>query len=240
MRLNAEVCKAICVSEIEAGAWAGPEEKGRKMFGRMLEAAQRLPARTLPEDAPDGPRTRVWSDLHVGHANIIRHGERPFDDRGGDGRRCSARGPAPSARKAGSSWSATRRCCGPRDRKPGERFASMPGRESLLVFGNHDVTRIGAVEPRGFDRIFCAVCADGDPPLLTHLPMRNVPAGAVNVHGHAHQAPARNSPYINVSVEHLECKPAELARLRTLARELVAGRYPAGRTTAERLREIGA
>ena len=43
--------------------------------------------------------------------------------------------------------------------------------------------------------------APGDPPLLlTHIPLVKVPLGAVNVHGHIHQAPVTDTPHINVCV----------------------------------------
>ena len=49
--------------------------------------------------------------------------------------------------------------------------------------------------------------AAGEPPLLllTHVPLVEVPAGAVNVHGHLHEqeSPTRNQ-HVSVSVEQSE------------------------------------
>ena len=79
----------------------------------------------------------------------------------------------------------------------------------------------------------------GDPPLLwTHYPLREVPEGHVNIHGHEHGKPLRMSPHINVSVEQLEYEPISLTKLRRLARALVAGQYPPGRTTIERIASL--
>ena len=61
------------------------------------------------------------------------------------------------------------------------------------------------------------------------MPLPEVPAGHVNVHGHAHDAPVTRTPHVNVSVEQLDYRPLSLARLRRLARRLVEGHYPAGR-----------
>ena len=72
------------------------------------------------------------------------------------------------------------------------------------------------------------------------MPLAKVPGGAVNVHGHTHDSAATDSPHVNVSVEQMEYRPVTLARLRGLARELQAGRYPDGKTAAERLAAMGA
>ena len=62
------------------------------------------------------------------------------------------------------------------------------------MLGNHDVDPVN----RRFevDRRDIGLYAEGDPPLLlTHIPLRHVPAGSVNVHGHLHvqEAPTPDS-----------------------------------------------
>ena len=74
------------------------------------------------------------------------------------------------------------------------------------------------------------MCAGGDPPLLlTHVPLLQVPDGAVNVHGHLHgeESPTRDR-HLNVSVEQLNYRPVRLSEIRRLARRLVAGRIVPG------------
>ena len=79
----------------------------------------------------------------------------------------------------------------------------------------------------------------GDPPLLwTHYPLREVPEGHVNIHGHEHGKAPEMSPHINVSVEQLEYEPITLTRLRGLARALIKGDYPPGATTIERIANL--
>ena len=105
-----------------------------------------------------------------------------------------------------------------------------------LVLGNHDVNRLGELNVEGFEEVHPTLFADGDPPLLmTHMPLRHVPEGCVNVHGHTHNAAPTSTRHVNVSVEQIRYQPVELERIRRLARELVADRYPAGETTAERI-----
>ena len=130
------------------------------------------------------------------------------------------------------------------DRDPGrrlERVASAPGRK-LLVLGNHDFTRRGKVARTGFDDAWMTLLMGTDPALaVTHVPLERVPAGTVNVHGHVHNnEPLRPGRYINICVEHTEYRPVALEAIVRLAAELVDGRTPAGDTTIERLRAIGA
>ena len=57
-----------------------------------------------------------------------------------------------------------------------------------LVLGNHDVDPINQVRPFEAERRTVTLYAAGDPPLLlTHVPLLQVPHGAVNVHGHVHE-----------------------------------------------------
>ena len=109
------------------------------------------------------------------------------------------------------------------------RVRSAPGRRKILVFGNHEVNRVGAVDADGFDEVYSTLFVSGDPPLLlTHMPLRNVPAGCVNVHGHLHHRRVPGpSRHINVSVERVGYRPRSLTSVRRLAGRLVA-RAPAG------------
>ena len=122
-----------------------------------------------------------------------------------------------------------------------ERVTMAPGRK-VLVLGNHDFTRRGKVAQTGFDEAWMTLLVTTDPPLaFTHIPLGDVPAGTVNVHGHAHNnEPLRSGRYVNICVEHTDYRPLPLQAIVRLAAELVDGREPAGETTVERLRAIGA
>ena len=126
----------------------------------------------------------VWSDLHLGHANIIEYQDRPFldvDDQDEE------------------IWNAWERALDPDtvlvvvgDVAMGdavceatwERIRRTPGHKHL-VLGNHDVTGGGEGRTQGFDDVWSVMTSAGDPALLwTHYPLLEVPEGHVNVHGH--------------------------------------------------------
>ena len=70
------------------------------------------------------------------------------------------------------------------------------------MFDNRELGIAGVGVP-GLDEIHSVLYADGDPPLLmTHFPLRRVPEGCVNLHGHLHNATVQDSTrHINVCVE---------------------------------------
>ena len=241
--LDAAGCKRLHDAELRLGAQGRLQHKhdGRRMYRRMLKGTQGLPAL----DAPDGPSADrnvwIWSDLHIGHFKIIMYAERPFENAVEMDEVLYAHW-RQTVPKDDAIWNLGDVAMGAGlNVHTWERIASMPGRKKLLVCGNHDLTDSGKLRVDGFDRVLSTMYAPGDPPLvLTHVPLQTVPPGAVNVHGHVHQAAARDSPHINVSVEQIDYRPVRLDRVRKLARGLAAGRCPAGRTTAARLAVIGA
>lgn len=234
-----EALKTIYSAQLEAAAapGGGDSHHGSKTFRAMLRAASALPARRL---AAVGD-VWLWSDLHFGHANIIRYTKRPF-----------ASAEEMDARLY-ENWAATvgaedtvvfvgdvamRQAVG---EHTWQRIRAAPGIAKHLVFGNHDLTASGGLRVAGFNDICAVLSIDGDPPLLcTHMPLHDVPAGCVNVHGHTHDEKPRRSAHINVSVEQLEYRPVALDAVRSLAKELVAERYPQGATTLERIRSLRA
>ena len=121
-----------------------------------------------------------------------------------------------------------------------QRIRDLDCRQRHLVIGNHDLTATGQLRAAGFDRVWSAMVSGGEPPLIwTHYPLNEVPEGYVNIHGHVHDSPPRQSPHINVSVEQLDYSPVPLFAPRALARVLVRGECPQGNTTLERLQVIG-
>ena len=106
------------------------------------------------------------------------------------------------------------------------RVRNSPGHHKHLVLGNHDLTGSGRVRVEGFDDVWSVMTSGRILPLIwTHCPLRDVPESHVNIHGHEHAAPPRNSRHINVSVEQLHCEPLSLTRLRRLAQALAAGQF---------------
>ena len=99
-----------------------------------------------------------------------------------------------------------------------ERLRRRPGRK-ILVVGNHDRAHIRRLR-RAFEVVACAHLA-GDPDLLfTHVPLDDVPAGCVNVHGHVHRKTSVDACRINVCVEQIGYRPVPVSDVRMLARRL--------------------
>ena len=121
-----------------------------------------------------------------------------------------------------------------------KRVRQTPGRK-ILVYGNHEATADGVFGYEAFDEVHSTLCVDGDPPLLlTHIPLRVVPNGCVNIHGHLHQKRVPESTrHINISVEQLQYRPHALTALRALSQHLVKGETVRGRTTGDQLDWIG-
>ena len=199
----------------------------------MLAETRRRPPGTWTPDRP----AWVWSDLHLHHRNIIRYTKRPFTS-------CEQMdGVLHGNWRHVVGEEDVMLCCGDialaGSLKPIrlDRVTMAPGRK-VLVLGNHDFTRRGKVAQTGFDEAWMTLLVTTDPPLaFTHIPLGDVPAGTVNVHGHVHNnEPLRSGRYVNICVEHTDYRPLPLQAIVRLAAELVDGREPAGETTVERLR----
>ena len=239
MNTDPETAKRAFVAQLEARAkpGGGDARHSGSEFRAMLRACRELPARELDDAA--FKTVWVWSDLHLGHDNIIRYANRPFRTAEemdavlyrnwartvGDGDLLLFVGDLAMRKAIGEhTW---------------ETIRSSPGRAKHLVVGNHDLTGSGVVRVDGFDDICSALTVDGDPPLaFTHMPLAEVPQGVVNVHGHTHDEQPRRSRHINVSVEQIDYRPVALDRIKALARELLAERYPDGTTTLGRIASL--
>ena len=232
--MDAQSFKQLYEQQLETAS--GDARHGRRTFRAMLRASRDLPARDL---AASADTTWVWSDLHLGHENIIRYTNRPFGDVeemdahlyanwdaavGEDDTLIFVGDLAMRTAICDATW---------------QRVREGAGRSKILVVGNHDLTGSGDLRVDGFDDICSVLRIDGDAPLVfTHMPLTTVPDGWVNVHGHTHDAAPTRSPHINVSVEQLAYRPIRLDRILTLAKEVVAGRYPEGATTRERIANL--
>ena len=201
------------------------ERRNEKGFRRG-----RVPAPALREPGSGGAvelegadsRVWIWADLHLGDADALTFFGRPF--RSVDDmdhllveRWQSVIGPNDLVVCLGD---VTR---GVTSLPSLERLGGLPGRK-VLVFGNHDRSA------KGFHVVCGSVYTHGDPPLLlTHVPLRRVPPGCVNVHGHLHVGRVKSSTaHVNVSVEQLDYRPRRLTDIRRLAgvlrpRAVVAG-----------------
>ena len=221
--LVADLDRPTCASDERAGA------------ARILTASCHLPPGDIQEaDAA----VWVWSDLHLGHAETIVAFARPFKtiDEMDDalfGRWRRVVGPDDVIVCLGdvAVQGVSRRCV--------RRLREAPGRK-VLVVGNHDPSHRGVVDIDAFHEVYGTVYVGGDPPLLlTHKPLRGVPAACASVHGHLHGARMPGEmPYINVSVEQVCYRPQRLTAIRRLAARLVTGEVVGGLTTAGQLERV--
>ena len=104
---------------------------------------------------------------------------------------------------------------------------TLPSRK-INILGNHDVAAMHAPFTNGWDASFGALVIASTPPLVvTHCPLRSVPAGAVNVHGHLHRrVDRRDDPHINVAVEQTGYQPVAASALIAEAARRLAGETP--------------
>ena len=222
-------------AELEAALACAGGKTRKRTFTRMVQAVTEHRGAELTD--PD-EEILVWSDLHLGHANIIEYQDRPFldvADQDAELWRAWERIDPDAVLVVVGDVAMGEAVCD----ATWERVRAAPGREKHLIIGNHDVTGPGEIRTRGFDHVWSVMVSAGSPPLVwTHYPLAEVPEGHVNVHGHRHGAPPGRSPHINVAIEQLEYEPVRLDRLRRLARALVEGHYPPGATTIERIAHL--
>ena len=212
-----------------------PRVNRRQTEALIRQAGTIGPAACTEPDAT----TWIWSDLHLGHEHSRSVFGRPFPTA------AAVDEAMMGAWYEQVSEGETIICLGDVT-VDGEALAhhqewwrKAPGAK-WLVLGNHDVDPVNQIRPVEVDRTAVTLYAAGDPPLLlTHVPLLQVPQGAVNVHGHVHEqeSPTRNR-HVNVSVEQLDYRPARLSEVRRLARRLMEGRTVPGQTTGARLNVV--
>ena len=181
----------------------------------------------LRMDEAQARQTWIWSDLHLRDRASVRIHRRPFwtwrtHDRALRRRWRRTVGPDDTMIHAGDF--------APEYMHEGARCAlleTLPGRK-INVLGKHDVAGMLSPLTDGWDESHGALVVATPPPLVvTRCPLRTVPPGAVNVHGHAHRRrDRRGDPHINVAVEQTGYLPTRLSTVIDEARRRLAGEEP--------------
>ena len=208
--------------------------------GRQIEALIRTAQTASPAACTEPDATTwIWSDLHLGHEHSRSTFGRPF-------RTAAAADEAMMEAWYEQVAEGDSIICLGDITVDGEALArhqewwrKAPGAK-WLVLGNHDVDPVNQIRPFEIDRTAVTLYAEGDPLLLlTHVPLQQVPHGAVNVHGHLHkqESPTPNR-HVNVRVEQLNYRPARMGKIRRLARRILEGRTVPGHTTGARLNVV--
>ena len=171
--------------------------------------------------------TWIWSDLHLGDPSVISVFGRPFTEVGA--MNAFLLGEWRDRVQAGH----TIICLGDvlhedvwRNESLMNEIRSCPG-DRVLVLGNHDLNR-AALREAGF-RTQCslALCATDPPLALSHYPLRQIPVGSVNLHGHLHEGTEPTRRHINLAVEQTDYSPVGLIWVLDKARQL-AGQFQGG------------
>ena len=185
---------------------------------------------------PTPPRTWVISDTHFGHANIIRHAERPF------------RTLNEMDETLVANWNETVRhddtvyhlgdFSGPPMNPRIEQVAERLHGRIVLIAGNHDrvTPRIATAFARvtGPQRVRVRM-KDIPGVVLSHVPVHSAGTDEPgrlrvigNLHGHIHQRMSPTPHHCNVCVEHTGYRPLRLEE----AVERLAEQIRTGRPTA--------
>ena len=181
--------------------------EGSATDAQLLRA---LRSESIPIIDTPADETWIWSDLHLADRSVLLAWDRPFqriEQMNHHLLREWRRRVRPEH---------TIICLGDvahpdawLDRRLTLDLGNCPGHR-VLVLGNHDRNR-ETLREVGFDVQHVAALCATDPPLaLTHMPLRQVPPTAVNVHGHLHKGAAPSRRHVNVSVERTDYAPVGL------------------------------
>ena len=128
-------------------------------------------------------RTWVWSDLHLDHADVISVFSRPFRTIW-QMQTALLQAWLQTVDEADIILCLGDVTVGARRAALDEALAALPGTK-ILVAGNHDMLVDRPPKDYSFEAAYpTLVCETAPPLLMTHEPLKLVPRGCVNIHGH--------------------------------------------------------
>jgi calcineurin-like phosphoesterase family protein len=173
----------------------------------------------------NGGKVYIWSDLHLGHANIIKYCDRPFAD-------------VEAMNKA--LLHAWRMIVKPMDtiinlgdvslktnkEHLSEILGNLPGYK-ILILGNHDRKRsVKWWMETGFDEVYKYPIVYEEQFILSHQIVELAKDSPfVNIHGHSHQRKMDNPRYVNVCVEMTGYKPVLFETIACVSGQPANNRY---------------
>ena len=222
VRATRTACRELLRPDGRGRTWMDPDATHTIL---AMIAIQGIPVLRIGDLRPE--RIWLWADLHLRDRASVPYLHRPFwhwrtHDRALKRRWRRTVAPADTVIHAGDLAPES---VGEQHRR--RMLDRLPGRK-INVLGNHDVAALHAPLTDGWDETHGAVVIASDPPLvITHCPLRTVPAGAVNVHGHIHERRDRRlDPRINVAVNRTGYHPVSAAALIKEAARRLAGATP--------------
>jgi calcineurin-like phosphoesterase family protein len=149
----------------------------------------------------------IWSDLHLGHANIITYCNRPFKDVQEMDKallhawRITVHHQDTIINLGDVSLKQNKECLS-------KTIRSLPGYK-ILIMGNHDRKRsVKWWIEAGFDEVYKFPIVYEGKYILSHDVVELAKESPfINIHGHIHQYKKDNPRYVNVSVEQIGYKP---------------------------------
>jgi calcineurin-like phosphoesterase family protein len=161
----------------------------------------------------NGGKVYVWSDLHLGHGNVIKYCERPFTDV------TEMNAALVQAWKKTVKNGDTIINLGDVSLKLNKEYLAsviqrLPGYK-ILVMGNHDRKKpVRWWLDAGFDEVYPHPVVYEGKYILSHTVVDMFKgSGFINIHGHIHNLESGISNCINVSVEKTGYKPVLLEAL---------------------------
>lgn len=155
--------------------------------------------------------TYIWSDLHLGHKNIIGYCNRPFTSVEEMNDRLIKAWQA-RVKKQDVIINLGDVCMGGgyNKEKLTALIPTLPGRK-ILVMGNHDRAHSANFwRDVGFDEVYPYPIIYRDWYILSHEPLfLNEKIPYLNVHGHTHEKSYDHPSYKNVSVDKTNFEPVD-------------------------------
>jgi calcineurin-like phosphoesterase family protein len=195
----------------------------RYNVGRTIPLSQVIQTKL---DGGESPNVWIWSDIHLGHKNIMKYSGRPFPS-ADLMNQCLIGNHANVVQEhdivlwlGDIGFMSENAINGILDHMPGY---------NIHIYGNHDMHRDGKLYNLTMEEqhlcypITLNVAGIELQLLLTHYPMDTVPKGCVSVHGHIHQHIA-NPWNINVCVEHTGYAPLNIMSVVDRARDYLIER----------------
>ena len=223
------------IESIESTIEHRTRAKRKTALSVLLEYAKVQPCRVI---VPDGTPIWIWSDLHLRHANIIRHCSRPFENADEMDRSLMKAWYDHVEKDAMIVNGGDVALLGKLKGSLLKEIRRAPGRK-ILVAGNHEVDKNREqIKFHGHDEVWPMIIFKVDPPMvLTHVPLDTIPDGWINLHGHVHNnEERRSSRHINVCVEHTGYAPIAIEDLTLVGRSVLNGDPCTETETLERIK----
>ena len=158
--------------------------------------------------------TYIWSDLHLGHQNIIKYCNRPFSTTDEMNNKILSNWKN-MVKDKDEIWNLgdVAMCEMKKVENLKPIITSMPGHK-ILILGNHDYTDLNYWKEVGFHEVYKYPIIYNKWFILSHdIVFLNEHIPYKNIHGHTHDKSMDSPQYVNVSLEKINYQPVDLDKL---------------------------